>query len=116
MAVQAIRKRPWFAYFSEDYRWSFITSMALIRTKTGAAETSEIFEICRRLESHVGDDRAWFREWSQMGERIRDMGLADQHIVCLICLPYPTQGSPRTHIIPRVSSGNTGNPLASLEV
>jgi dienelactone hydrolase len=78
MAINAIRKREWFAYFPKDYRWSFITSIALMRTQTGAADTSEIFEICHRLDKKVGDDGLWFREWTRMGERVRAMGLADE--------------------------------------
>ena len=78
MAINAINKKEWFAYFPKDYRWSFITSIALMRTHTGAADTSEIFEICRRLEKKVGDDGQWFREWARMGERVRAMGLADE--------------------------------------
>ena len=78
MAIKARRKREWFTAFPGDYRWSFITSINLMRVQGGSADTSEIFEICRRLESKVGDDKAWVREWSRMGDRLRAMAQAAQ--------------------------------------
>ncbi|MBI1724627.1 MAG: hypothetical protein HYR52_03195 [Candidatus Tectomicrobia bacterium] len=78
MAVKAVRKTPWFAYFPDDYRWSFIVSIAFRRTLLGAADPAEIFEVCRRLEKKVGDDRLWTREWTRMGERVYAMGQAEE--------------------------------------
>lgn len=78
MAVKAVRKTPWFAYFPNDYRWSFIVSIAFRRTLLGAADPAEIFEVCRRLEKKVGDDRLWTREWTRMGERVYAMGQAEE--------------------------------------
>ena len=78
MAVNAKRKREWFTAFPKDYRWSFITSISLQRVSGGAANTSEIFEICRRLKGKDGDDKAWVREWTRMGDRLREMGQAAQ--------------------------------------
>ncbi len=78
MAVKATRKRQWFTAFPKDYRWSFITSINLMRVQGGAADTSEIFEICRRLEGKEGNDGAWVREWTRMGDRVRAMGQAAQ--------------------------------------
>ncbi len=78
MAVKATRKKEWFTAFPGDYRWSFIVSIALQRVQAGGADPSEIFEVCRRLENHVGEDRAWIREWTRMGDRLRERGLAAQ--------------------------------------
>ena len=35
MVVKAVRKIPWFTYFPDNYRWSFITSMGLMRVAGG---------------------------------------------------------------------------------
>ncbi len=76
MVVKAVRNVPWFAYFPENYRWSFIASIGLMRVAGGGADTAEIFEVCRRLEKNVGSDAHWFEEWRHMGDRIRAMGMA----------------------------------------
>ena len=78
MVVKAVRKVPWFTYFPDNYRWSFITSMGLMRVAGGGADTSEIFEVCRNLDKDVGNDALWFEEWKRMGDRIRAMGVAAQ--------------------------------------
>lgn len=78
MTVKAVRKRPWFACFPNDYRWSFIVSIAFRRTLLGAADPAEIWEVCSRLEKRVGDDKAWTREWKAMGERVYAMGQAEE--------------------------------------
>ena len=78
MVVNAVRKVPWFTYFPDNYRWSFITSMGLMRVAGGGADTSEIFEVCRNLDKDVGNDELWFDEWKRMGDRIRAMGVAAQ--------------------------------------
>lgn len=78
MVVKAVRKVPWFTYFPDNYRWSFITSMGLMRVAGGGADTSEIFEVCRNLDKDVGNDAHWFAEWKRMGDRIRAMGVAAQ--------------------------------------
>ena len=76
MVVKAVREVPWFAPFPDNYRWSFIASIALMRVAGGGADTAEIFEVCRRLEKDVGDDARWFGEWRRMGDRVRAMGMA----------------------------------------
>ncbi|MDA1000426.1 MAG: alpha/beta hydrolase [bacterium] len=71
MVVKAIRKRPWFAYFPEDYRWSFNISIALSMAVTGGTDPGEIFQAARRLEKKVGDDGLWVREWTRLGDRVQ---------------------------------------------
>ncbi|MCY3824064.1 MAG: alpha/beta hydrolase [Nitrospinae bacterium] len=78
MVVKAVRNIPWFTYFPDNYRWSFIASMGLMRVAGGGADTSEIFEVCRNLDKNVGSDEHWFEEWKRMGDRIRAMGVAAQ--------------------------------------
>ncbi len=78
MVVKAVRKIPWFTYFPDNYRWSFITSMGLMRVAGGGADPAEIFEVCRNLDKDVGNDELWYEEWKRMGDRIRAMGVAAQ--------------------------------------
>ena len=78
MVIKATRKRNWFAYFSDNYRWSFITSIALMRTTVGASDPSEIFEVCRKIENSNGSDRSWTREWTKMGEKIRKLAMEEK--------------------------------------
>ena len=76
MVVNAVRKVPWFTYFPDNYRWSFIVSIGLMRVAGGGADTAEIFEVCRNLDRDVGNDDLWFDEWAGMGDRLRAMGMA----------------------------------------
>ncbi len=77
MSPGAIRKTPWFAYFPDNYGWSFHVAITLSRVPSGAAETAEVFEVCRRLSKKVGDSGLWLREWARMGDRLRSMALAE---------------------------------------
>ncbi len=77
MVVKALRKKPWFAYFPSDYRWSFNLLMALSSATAGAADIGEVYQVLRRLKK-VGDDNLWFREWARMGDRVRALGMAQE--------------------------------------
>ncbi|HEX6006505.1 MAG TPA: alpha/beta fold hydrolase [Burkholderiales bacterium] len=59
-----------FSYFSDDYRWSHGVLIALGGAPWGGGEIGEIHRIGLRLKNHVGDDRAWFREWCAEAERL----------------------------------------------
>jgi dienelactone hydrolase len=59
-----------FSYFSNDYRWSHGVLIALGGAPWGGGEIGEIHRIGLRLKNHVGDDRAWFREWCAEAERL----------------------------------------------
>ena len=76
MVVNAVRNIPWFTYFPDNYRWSFIVSIGLMRVAGGGADPAEIFEVCRNLEKNPGSDAHWFEEWARMGDRLRAMGMA----------------------------------------
>ncbi len=79
MVVKAIRKRQWFAYFPEDYRWSFNIAGALSRASiAGSAEVAEVADVCRRLANHVGDDKRWFSEWCKKAEEIRARAVVEE--------------------------------------
>ena len=54
-----------FVYFPENYRWSHGLLIGLNMAPWGGAEIGEVHRIGLRLKDHVGDDDAWFREWTQ---------------------------------------------------
>jgi len=74
MAVRAMRKVPWLIYFPEDYRWSFNVHIALAMGRSGGGEVGEVDQVCRALRKKPGDEAAWFREWTRMGDRLRLRG------------------------------------------
>ena len=37
-------------------------------------EIDEVNRVGRALENHVGDDAAWFEEWTRMGDKIAARG------------------------------------------
>jgi dienelactone hydrolase len=69
--VTAIRNANWWAYFPNDYRWSFNMMIVMATIRTGGAEVGEIDAVGRRLVDHVGDDERWFDEWAKMGDHVR---------------------------------------------
>jgi hypothetical protein len=59
-------------YFPDSYRWS-AEMLAIFGTAPyGGAALSEAHRIGRQLRGHVGDDDAWFRAWTEGGDRLRD--------------------------------------------
>jgi alpha-beta hydrolase superfamily lysophospholipase len=65
-----------FTYFPDNYRWSHGVLIALGGAPWGGAEIDEINRIGLRLKDRVGDDAAWFQEWSGEAERIEHIGHA----------------------------------------
>src|SRR6478672_3215589 len=63
-----------FTYFPENYRWSHGLLIGLNMAPWGGAEIGEINRIGLRLKSKVGDDKAWFREWSREAETVEREG------------------------------------------
>jgi alpha-beta hydrolase superfamily lysophospholipase len=63
-----------FMYFPENYRWSHGLSLALSAAPWGGGEIDEIHRIGDRLRDRLGDDHAWFEEWTRMAERVAAMG------------------------------------------
>lgn len=66
----------WFQYFPgdapENYRWSSAFSLALGLERGGGSTLSELHRAGRALSDQVGDDTAWFNQFSALGERTRD--------------------------------------------
>jgi len=63
-----------FTYFPDNYRWSHGLLIGLNMAPWGGAEIGEVNRIGLRLKKHVGDDDAWFREWSREARVVEDAG------------------------------------------
>ncbi len=67
---------PAFVYFPDDYRWSAAMLLVLGGAASGGAELDEVHRVGQRLRGRVGDDRAWFEEWTAMALRLEEKGRA----------------------------------------
>jgi dienelactone hydrolase len=65
---------PTFLYFPDNYRWSMGLLICLSGAPWGGAEIDEVNRVGRVLRDKVGDDDAWFEEWTRMGDRIEARG------------------------------------------
>ena len=63
-----------FTYFPENYRWSHGLLIGLNMAPWGGAEIGEINRIGLRLKKCVGDDDAWFQEWSREARSVEERG------------------------------------------
>jgi pimeloyl-ACP methyl ester carboxylesterase len=63
-----------FTYFAENYRWSHGLLIGLNMAPWGGAEIGEINRIGLRLKGRVGDDDAWFREWTREARTVEERG------------------------------------------
>jgi dienelactone hydrolase len=65
---------PAFLYFPDNYRWSMGLLICLSGAPWVGVEIDEVHRVGRALEARVGDDHAWFAEWTRMGDRIAARG------------------------------------------
>jgi len=65
-----------FTYFPDNYRWSHGLLIGLNTAPWGGAEIGEVNRIGLRLKDKVGDDDAWFREWTREARKVEDAGRA----------------------------------------
>src|SRR5690349_8230098 len=63
-----------FMYFPTHYRWSMGLLLALSGAPWGGAEIGEVNRVGLALKDRVGDDDAWFREWTAMAEGVEAAG------------------------------------------
>src|SRR5690348_8263652 len=63
-----------FTYFPESYRWSHGLLIGLNVAPWGGAEIGEVNRIGLRLKNKVGDDDAWYREWTREAQTVEDRG------------------------------------------
>ena len=64
------RDDPTFLYFPENYRWSMGLLICLSAAPWTGVEIAEVNRVGRALRDRVGDDDAWFAEWTRMGDKI----------------------------------------------
>ena len=72
-----------FTYFPDNYRWSHGLLIGLNMAPWGGAEIGEVNRIGLRLKDCVGDDDAWFREWTREARTVEDRGrkrMAEGHM------------------------------------
>jgi len=72
--LTARKDDPAFIYFPTDYRWSMGLLLCLSGAPWGGAEIDEVNRVGRALLHRVGDDNAWFEEWTRMGDRLEARG------------------------------------------
>ncbi len=68
------RDDPAFLYFPTDYRWSMGLLICLSGAPWGGAEIDEVNRVGRALRDRVGNDDAWFEEWTRMGDKVEARG------------------------------------------
>ena len=74
--MTAVPEELSFTYFPENYRWSHGLLIGLNMAPWGGAEIGEVNRIGLRLKRCVGDDDAWFREWTRQARTVEDRGRA----------------------------------------
>jgi pimeloyl-ACP methyl ester carboxylesterase len=77
MAMQR-KGDPAFIYFPTNYRWSMGLLLCLSGAPWGGAEIDDVNRVGRALADRVGDDEAWFEEWTRMGDRIEARGREEE--------------------------------------
>ena len=65
---------PAFLYFPSNYRWSMGLLICLSAAPWIGIEIDEVHRVGRALADRVGDDQAWFDEWTRMGDMIAARG------------------------------------------
>src|SRR5499425_996901 len=65
---------PAFLYFPTNYRWSMGLLICLSAAPWTGIEIDEVNRVGRALADKVGDDAAWFEEWTRMGDKVAARG------------------------------------------
>jgi dienelactone hydrolase len=65
---------PAFIYFPTNYRWSMGLLLCLSGAPWGGAEIDEVNRVGRELRDKIGNDEAWFDEWTKMAEAVETRG------------------------------------------
>jgi dienelactone hydrolase len=86
---------PAFIYFPTNYRWSMGLLICLSGAPWTGVEIDEVNRVGRALQDKVGDDRAWFDEWTRMGDTIegrgRDAARAGHRLTAASCFIRATR-------------------------
>jgi hypothetical protein len=72
------RDDPAFLYFPTNYRWSMGLLICLSAAPWTGIEIDEVHRVGRALEDRIGDDHAWFEEWTRMGEKVEARGRQEE--------------------------------------
>jgi dienelactone hydrolase len=72
--MAAVSDDPAFLYFPTNYRWSMGLLICLSGAPWTGVEIDEVNRVGRALLDKVGDDNAWFEEWTRMGDKIAARG------------------------------------------
>jgi dienelactone hydrolase len=65
---------PAFLYFPTNYRWSMGLLICLSGAPWVGVEIDEVNRVGRALADQIGDDHAWFEEWTRMGDLVEARG------------------------------------------
>ncbi|MGO8924396.1 MAG: alpha/beta hydrolase family protein [Xanthobacteraceae bacterium] len=76
MSIADVKDDPAFLYFPTSYRWSMGLLICLSAAPWTGIEIDEVNRVGRVLKDKVGDDNAWFEEWTRMGDKIEARGRA----------------------------------------
>jgi dienelactone hydrolase len=68
------KEDPAFIYFPDNYRWSMGLLICLSGAPWVGVEIDEVHRVGRALDGKVGDDHAWFDEWTGMGDKVELRG------------------------------------------
>lgn len=71
--MEPYMKGNWFTYFPDDYRWSAGLIIALGTSPWGSSDLGEVDRVGKRLKGRIGDDQAWFDEWTRMGGELENL-------------------------------------------
>jgi pimeloyl-ACP methyl ester carboxylesterase len=69
---------PTFLYFPDNYRWSMGLLICLSGAPWTGIEIAEVNRVGRALRDNVGDDDAWFEEWTRMGDKVVARGREEE--------------------------------------
>jgi dienelactone hydrolase len=72
--MAADQQDPAFLYFPDNYRWSMGLLICLSGAPWTGVEIDEVNRVGRALAGKVGNDAAWFEEWTRMGDKIEQRG------------------------------------------
>jgi alpha-beta hydrolase superfamily lysophospholipase len=74
---EARHAEHWFEYFPGNFMWSQGMMMAIEMAPWGGGAFAEAHQVGRRLMGRVGDNEAWYEEWSRQAERIEALADAE---------------------------------------
>ena len=68
--------KHWFEYFPNNFVWSQQMMSMIDMAAWGAGAMGEIDQVGQRLKDRIGDNDAWFDEWTRMAEDMQQKAQA----------------------------------------